>query len=121
MPHVPIDIQVRREAGALVARVEHAQLYRDDLCAELRNQLVCLVEACEAPILVIDLSRVRELGSRLIGALVLIRKATEDRGGKMALAQMSDAVAMSFRVAGLQKTLRGFDSVAEAARQLTRA
>jgi anti-anti-sigma factor len=103
-----------------VARLEHAQVFGDDLCAEIRNRLVSLVEACEAPILVIDLSKVRELGSRLIGALVQIRKAAEDRGGRMALAQMSDAVAMSFRVAGLQKTLRGFDSVAEAARQLAR-
>ena len=106
-----VHITTQRHGDVFVMRIEHPSIFADEVCVELRDLLVKFIKQTKAPRIVIDMSRIQELGSRFLGALIMLRKTADSCGGKLLLSQMSDQVAMSFRVAGLNKTIRTVSSL----------
>lgn len=104
-------VTVESSVGVFVLRINEATMFSQETCEETQNLMCAIVDQLNKPKVVVDMSRVNEVGSHFFGTLVMVRKAVEARGGVMALAQLTEFVKTSYRVAGLHKTLKAFETV----------
>jgi anti-sigma B factor antagonist len=84
-------LRVKKVGDVAVARVTLAELWKEETIASLAAELAHVAD--EAPKLVLDLSEVTGLSSRMLGQLAALHKQLRAAGGRLALCQVRPDVA----------------------------
>ena len=110
-------VELRDENGVFVARVNEPDL--DNLKgAELADELQALVPQIGSGCLVLDLSAVRFIQTRGIGAALLIHKKVAAAGGKVCICVPDHSIRRPFDVAKLDSVLEIHDDLETAIRSM---
>jgi anti-anti-sigma factor len=87
-------LQVKAVSGVTVARVTATELWSDQQVGALTAELMNLTDDLgPAPKLVLDLTDVTGMGSRMIGQLAALHKQVKAAGGRLALCQVQPEIA----------------------------
>jgi anti-sigma B factor antagonist len=86
-------LQVKTVGLVTVARVTLTELWKEETVEGLASELSNLVEDLGAARLVLDLSEVTGMGSRMIGQLATLNKQVRAAEGRMALCNVRPEVA----------------------------
>ena len=110
-------VELRDENGVFVARFNEPDL--DNLKgAELADELLVLVSQIGSGCVVLDLSAVRFIQTRGIGAALLIHKEVAAAGGKVCVCVSDHSVRQPFKVAKLDSVLEIHDDLETAIRSM---
>ncbi len=110
-----IDFTVREDGDVLIAEVAGKVVGSE--AARLKRSLSRAVDGLpqeKAPGVVIQLRKVPFLDSEGLGAIVRVRQAVAQRGGRIALAGAGDNIRRLLTVAKLTEILPTYDQEAEA-------
>ena len=111
-----MGLELNVSGNALVARpdceIDHHS------ASQLRTQLDAAFEKSPCRHMVMDFSNVSFMDSSGIGMIIGRYKAAEKRGGKLALANMSDDIARIYQISGLAKIITKAATVEEALQKL---
>jgi anti-anti-sigma factor len=106
MPQTPPShLTSRTVQGVLVLTLTDAHLRGDPLVRALQKQLLgALPQAGAPPRVVLDLKSVQALASEAFRPLLSLRRKLQDAGGRLALANLSPAVAQALQSTRLIST-----------------
>ena len=111
-----MELELNINGNALIARpdceIDHYS------AGQLRVQVDAAFEKSVCKHIVFDFSQVSFMDSSGIGMIIGRYKSAEKRGGKLALANMSDDIARIYQISGLAKIITKAASVDEAVQQL---
>jgi anti-anti-sigma factor len=99
------NVASRIEQGVLVLTITETELTGDDLCADVRDELVTAVRESGAQRIVVDFRHVKFVASVAFRALLGLRRE-QDRKARMALCNLSAVVAEIFHATGFLITSR---------------
>jgi anti-anti-sigma factor len=77
------------------------------------DQLLHLVETMLEPRLVLDLSNVRRVSSRLVSVIAEVHRETKAAGGGLALTGVMPDLSRVFNLTGLDRTLNIYENTSE--------
>ena len=111
-----MGLELNISGNALVARpdceIDHHS------ANQLRTQVDAAFEKSPCRHIVMDFSKVSFMDSSGIGMIIGRYKMAQKRGGKLALASMSDDIARIYQISGLAKIITKTATVQEALHQL---
>jgi anti-anti-sigma factor len=117
-------IQLRVERGVLVMTILEMELRTDLVVDGLRDELLEAVARHGARLVVVDLQKVRYLGSAGFQPLLVLHRKLQGEGGRLLLCGLSPVLTEVFRVTKLMRstgvTGAPFESEADVAAALTR-
>jgi anti-sigma B factor antagonist len=86
-------LQVKTVEGVTVAKVTAPELWTDQQVGTASAELMHLADDLSVPKLVLDLTDVISLASRMIGQFAMLHKQVKAAGGRMALCNVRPTVA----------------------------
>ena len=111
-----MGLQLHIEGNALIAKpeceIDHHSAER------LRGQIDAAFDKSSCRHIILDFSGVNFMDSSGIGMIIGRYKAAEKRGGRLALAAMSDEMGRIFQISGLAKIITRTATVQEAQEDL---
>jgi len=95
MPPEPefLWLQVQTVDGVTVARITATELWTDQQVDALTAELMHLANDLGVPKLVLDISAVTGMGSRMIGRLAALHKQVRTVGGRLTLCRVGPEIA----------------------------
>lgn len=111
---------IRSSQSGALTRVEFTErsIIDEVVIQQIGQQIVALVEAQQAPKLLLDFSGVQHLSSAALGVLITVNSKVKARGGKMALCQIAKPIFEVFRITKLDKLFQVHDTADAAAQSL---
>ena len=107
-------IDITETSGAHVVKFSRRGVLDPSCLREVRQYIFDLLKADETVNAVLDMDDVELISSEAIGLIVALDNAIRPRGGKLHLANVSDATYSVFEVAQLHDLMEIFDSTQEA-------
>ena len=79
------------------------KLLEEEHINSVREQILEVIDKSISPKIVIDFSAVEFLSSAMLGALIRIKKAVDDKNGKLALCEIQSSIKKIFKITSLDK------------------
>ncbi|MBU0638300.1 MAG: STAS domain-containing protein [Planctomycetes bacterium] len=108
------NLSISESAGVHVARFRHRSILDAPTIDRIATELYGLVEVDEARKIVLDFQEVAFLSSQALGILIALRKKAEERKALVAITRIRPELQQVFKITGLTKLFRFFDTLQEA-------
>jgi anti-anti-sigma regulatory factor len=105
---------VLQQNRVVVIRLSPANFFNDLHCFDVGQLTAELIRQCPSQRVVMDLAAVQSAGSNFIGMLTGLAKESRRVESELGVANLSPALAMTFRIACVSKSVKLFASLKEA-------
>jgi anti-anti-sigma factor len=109
-------LEIEQAGEVVLARITHRELWDEEEIQAVGKQLSDLLQRDHCRRLVVSLSAVHELGSAMLGKLIMLHKEAEVAGGRLALCGLAPPLQRALEEARLAQFFNIYRDEQEAAR-----